>query len=396
VGKGRNLTFLEQALAYAADGLAVFPCIPGGKKPACARGILAATTDPDTIRAWWEKTPSANIGAAPASLGCFVIDTDPPRGDHELSALEMSEGFLPPTLTYRSPRGGKHLWFKGDITNTTSKLGTNIDTRGGHGYVLMPPSQTPEGHYEIVHDGRAADCPDWITTRLRRDIEPRRRETGTALDLESNVGRCREILARMVERGDVAIAGQGGNAATYQLACRLQSEGSSAAKTFALLETDWNPHCAPPWSADELAEIVAHAGAYMQNDPGATGLDPAAEIFAAAAERYAAEVKTPRFHAHSIPEQDSIPEPKWLLDKFLPAAGTAIMFGPPKHYKTFLALDLALTLATGRAGWGFPAREPVAVVYIVGEAAHNVMRLHRPAWHLPGPGGAAMPAGAAA
>lgn len=377
------MTLLEQALAYAASGLSVFPCVPGSKRPACAHGVKDATTDPERIRAWWTDSPNSNIGADPSSIGCFVVDTDPPLGDQELFALELSEGSLPPTLTFKSPRGGKHYWFKGGIGNSTSRLGLNIDTRGAGGYVLMPPSQTGEGSYEIAHDGKPADSPDWIVGRLQRDLQPLRRETGVALDTETNVGRCRDLLRHLVLRDHVAVAGVGGNATTYEIACRLQTEGLSAAKAFRLLEDEWNPHCLPPWSADELAEIVQHAAEYMQNDPGADAMLPAAEIFADVLTRYATSNDgQPRFWAHNVAEQDAIPEPTWLLDKFLPAAGTVVMYGPPKHYKTFLALDLALTLATGQAGWGFPAREPVTVVYVVGEAAHNVMRLHRPAWQL--------------
>ena len=43
--------FLNAALAYAAAGIAVFPCLPNDKRPACEHGHLDATTDATLIAA---------------------------------------------------------------------------------------------------------------------------------------------------------------------------------------------------------------------------------------------------------------------------------------------------------------------------------------------------------
>ena len=41
---------LDAALAYAARGFAVFPCVPREKIPATRRGFYDATTNPALIR----------------------------------------------------------------------------------------------------------------------------------------------------------------------------------------------------------------------------------------------------------------------------------------------------------------------------------------------------------
>lgn len=57
-------TMRDAALMYAAAGLEVFPCVPGGKQPLTTRGYRDATTGARRIRGWWAWQPEANIGIA--------------------------------------------------------------------------------------------------------------------------------------------------------------------------------------------------------------------------------------------------------------------------------------------------------------------------------------------
>ena len=49
------------ALDYAALGWAVFPCSPKNKQPLVEHGFKAASTDPETIKAWLRKWPNAML-----------------------------------------------------------------------------------------------------------------------------------------------------------------------------------------------------------------------------------------------------------------------------------------------------------------------------------------------
>lgn len=66
-------------------------------------------------------------------------------------------------------------------------------------------------------------------------------------------------------------------------------------------------------------------------------------------------------------------EETWLLDDFLPAKGMAFIYGPPGSYKSFLAVDLAMSVATGNAWHGIECEAPGAVLYIAAEGARGVL-----------------------
>src|SRR4051795_333629 len=115
---------LEAALAYAARGWPVFALRPGEKTPLIAKaaggnGVHDATTDPDQIRAWWEKHPSANIGLA-AGPAFWVLDVDyagffaeEPDGTDTLTALQRRFGRLPETVRQFTGGLGWAVFFPG-------------------------------------------------------------------------------------------------------------------------------------------------------------------------------------------------------------------------------------------------------------------------------------------
>ena len=44
-------------------------------------------------------------------------------------------------------------------------------------------------------------------------------------------------------------------------------------------------------------------------------------------------------------------DPKWLIDKLMIEHSLGIIYGPPGSLKTFICLDMALSLATKQSGW---------------------------------------------
>jgi KaiC/GvpD/RAD55 family RecA-like ATPase len=160
------------ALYYAGLGWPVFPLVPGEKLPLLSKarggnGVLDATTDTETVTAWWTANPNANIGLATGrDADLYVVDIDDALGEEAL----LRYGDLPQTPESHTGKG-RHLLFayKGG-RNTAGRLGPKIDTRGEGGYIVAPPSLHPNGgRYRWVtppHKAPVAPLPQSIVDQL--------------------------------------------------------------------------------------------------------------------------------------------------------------------------------------------------------------------------------------
>jgi len=72
------------------------------------------------------------------------------------------------------------------------------------------------------------------------------------------------------------------------------------------------------------------------------------------------------FDVMSLKQLQSMPPIKWLVDGLFTRHGLAAMYGPPGCGKTFVALDIALCVASGHSFHGMPV-EQGSVLYIAGE-----------------------------
>ncbi len=137
-------------------------CGNKGKHPRTDRklglqnGLKIASTDPEKIKLWWGKYPTANIGAR--MLGKLGVDVDPKHGGnaslHDLCE-KHGQGWL--NTAWRNLTGslGDHFIFDNptgvSFPNSAGKIAPGIDTRGDDGYLVMPPSVHVSGRrYAVV------------------------------------------------------------------------------------------------------------------------------------------------------------------------------------------------------------------------------------------------------
>jgi hypothetical protein len=206
------------ALELAEAGWSVLPCREAGlhpKSPYTKHGFYDASTEPDTIRDWWARWPSALIGAkVPPSLVALDID---PRNGGSYEILVNTLGLLPETLTVWSGRGdgGRHLYFRRPAGRLTSRnLPRGVDLKA-NGYCIMPPSLHPDSSQPYRWDGfEPMELPPTAAVMLTQ-AAPRRwsRPIGWGGDGSH--------LVRWLDNfPDVGI-----NNALYWAACRAEEDG---------------------------------------------------------------------------------------------------------------------------------------------------------------------------
>jgi hypothetical protein len=181
------------ALEYAARGVPVLPLrgklplIPAAHGPGdplyqqchggCGsqgHGVHDATTNPDQLRAWWDRWPRANIGLRTGV--CFdVIDVDGAQGRHSLERLLAEHGGVPiggPRV--RTGSGGWHLYVA--PTGLPDQIGVldSVDYRAADRYVVAPPSRHPStGRRYQWLPGRGLDTPlGQVPAALRERLAP--------------------------------------------------------------------------------------------------------------------------------------------------------------------------------------------------------------------------------
>jgi len=177
---------LRQALAYAASGWPVLPCLPGAKIPATAHGYQDATTDEQKITGWFGPHPDWNLAIGTGAPGPDVLDVDehgPAGNGYPAFGRLRDAGLLDGAASYVStPSGGLHAYFTGSHQRNGHLPEHHLDFRSAGGYVLAPPSRIGGQPYQLISQPGGHGGLDWAAvTRLlqpqRQPLPPQPRQT---------------------------------------------------------------------------------------------------------------------------------------------------------------------------------------------------------------------------
>lgn len=415
-------SLLSAALEYAQKGFAVFPihsvrdgaCSCGksecgrntAKHPRTPQGFKDATRDPERIRAWWTEWPDANIGIATgAPSGVIVVDVDEglkpdgtkKNGEEVLRALEASHGKLPAAPVVRTGSGGRHLYFShpGGTVPGKNAAFPCIDIKSDGGYVLAPPSVNASGAYAWTDVVPMPAMPAWVLSATSAPKKSTAADLDGAYEPKPLTPAIEKAAREKLKSFGPAVSGEAGNDKTYR-ACALIARGFQLAPEDALpLLLEWNKTCQPPWSDDELGELLGHALRYGKGGVGtdrfmaemmfkqastpALPPEPTAPAGTWEGELQRAKLdlatRLPSANA-SVSVRRSFassaaglrtkkwPATPWLVRGLLTEKSLTVIAGEPKTTKTWSALELALAVASGTKAFGeFPATTtgPVAL-----------------------------------
>ncbi|MFJ2568242.1 bifunctional DNA primase/polymerase [Streptomyces sp. NPDC087568] len=202
-------TLLASALHYAERGMFVHPLLVGSKEPRWVNWEERATRDPEVIERTWGRAPF-NIGVACGPSALVALDLDVPHEGEVSGFPEIVDGMtmlaslaartpgarISPTLTVRTPSGGRHLVYRAPagaaVRNTARTLGFCVDTRAAGGYVVGIGSVVDGAAYVLEGSvTEPAALPDWLLTLITTAPEPPK--AGGAPRRADVVARLREL-----------------------------------------------------------------------------------------------------------------------------------------------------------------------------------------------------------
>jgi putative DNA primase/helicase len=260
-------------------GLSVIPIVPGTKKPATRWTAYQhrRATD-DELREWFGNGHAHNLAVVTGAVsGVVVVDDDSP------AAKAWADAHLPPSTMATRTAHGTHRFYRhpgvpvrNAVRIDTGDPDVKLDVRGDGGYVLVPPSTHPDGgQYERLGPWPPVEQlpvfdAAWVTPEPMKPEaarEPAPEPSGDGADL-------RRRAEAYVASVPPAIEGEGGDAHTFRLACKLtRGFGLSDTDAVAVLST-WNARCVPPWTDDELHEKIESARRYGSEPVGGRAAQP--------------------------------------------------------------------------------------------------------------------------
>ena len=346
-------TNLEVALTYASWGWKVIPVVPNGKIPATAHGVKDATDDPEKIISWWTKNPDMNIGVAAGEVSNIIVfDIDPRNGgDDSWEAWTAENGKEPDGIMAMTAGGGNHFLAEYQPGIRSCKLRQGIDLLSDGRYFVAYPSKIDGRSYEweASSDPFQDVKPFKIPQRWLDAMQDRRNESvSTAV-------------------GDL-IKGDRNNGLT-SLAGAMRHLGLRENEILQALNVVNDTRCVPPLPDSEIRQIAKSVSRYAADTDVAAN---AALGYEAAEMLLESERIDGDYFFTTASSFLSQPAPmEWVIKGWLPTHSISMIYGESGVGKSFIALDMACSIAAG-INWQGIKTKPGAVVYLAGEGNYGI------------------------
>jgi hypothetical protein len=329
-------------------------CESIGKHPRIMEWQKNASNDIEKVSTWWDMYPAANIGLATGEI--IVVDVD----DKELAIEYIQKLEDCKTVSVETGKG-YHYYFKAPDFHlgNRAKFLPGIDLRGEGGYVVAPPSIHYSGHTYCWKNNpdeySLQGLPPFILSALSERIQ---KEATTA-----------EGEKIMQGGRDNALASLGGT---------LRKTGCGYETVYAALYARNQEACIPPLDEPDVERIAKSVCRY------ATGDELNQELInegAAIWEGMRKNNEQKNIFPLTLYSDLGVTKPQWIIKGFLEDKSLGLIFGSSGSGKSYLAIDLAACIVSGKPFCDHQIKKQGPVVYIAGEGFSGISRRLR-AWEI--------------
>jgi len=326
------MTKKEAAQHYLDLGFQIIPLKPYSKVPAV-----------DSVQEFRERTPTTeelddwfmerdcNV-AILTGENLVVIDID------DINKIQKYREEYPTTVVSETPQGGQHLLYRRNgraVPNSVGTLEENVDTRGHGGYIVAAPSivnyYDPEdgtfsmqGVYSWLLDDfeNMPPFPDALITQLARKVD--------SIEVTPNADDAAKIWANVLQSGfDPGRHNvQTKDVARYLYRMMQTPENQQRFIVQTMLELDQRDRT-PQGSKQTIATTMS--GLRYERERLSTQSTKGFVLH-----RHAALMA--EYYDYNV---------DWWLEQWLPRNSLILVSAPPEAYKTWIILDMAVTMAFG-------------------------------------------------
>jgi len=338
----------KQALSLYKQGHKVIPLV--GKRPILGewqKFYDVPRTDLEILQVF---KGASNIGLVTGKISNItVIDIDYKNKDGSRKFMTTLDEFLkiyPTDVIVETGSGNHHLYYE---YTPYLKTGVDIkelygaDVRNDGGQVVMPPSIHESGKpYKYVKSGMYGRMP------LRIDYNS---ETSNNTE--------KSWITKLLE----GVGSGNRDDACAKLAGYYHSKGMPVDIITSLL-MDWNKKNNPPLAHSQVEKVIKSVTKYTPKEKVNESRKPNADN--------KTKIEMLPFNDYMLQFSDYTVD--WMIDDWLPAETILFMVSPPASFKTWITIDLAVSVAGGFKFMGkYPVNDPGPVLIFQQEDHHGQM-----------------------
>ena len=371
------MDLISKALEVAEE-YPVFPC-DTKKRPVCKNGFKDATQDPDEVERLFSANKAALIGIPTGEAsGLAVIDIDVRDGKQGKKWVEDNAEMLGITKVAETQSGGWHYYYRhSDGLRNRAGIDGCCDVRAEGGYVIHPASSG----YRWLNDEEVATFPERVASQASGlsggSLEPPM--GGGDFDAWGNVVDGREKrMARMVLAGIGDYFRAHGTFPTMEWMERNVWPAYERNTKSRVGDLNQEGRGIDEFRKKVTSTIIRAREGKITDLHIAPDKSKPRHGDAVGGQEVPRPVER-KIKIRTLGELRATPPPSFMVADYLIENSFAVLVGAPASYKSFVAIDWALSIAHG-VDWNDRPTRQGAVLYLAMEGQAG-LATRAEAWH---------------